>query len=75
MKLILGWVIGWVLLVCYGATFSLGSTKVCTPAILETYLSYQKGIWNAATNYFVYFYLNVLFPLTTILLLIYFTAL
>ena len=33
-----------------------------------------KDIWIAATNYYIYFYIIVLFPLTSILQLINFTA-
>ena len=43
--------------------------KVCSPAIFETCLSYDKDIWIAATDYYVYVYIIVLF-LTTILQLI-----
>ena len=32
-------------------TFSFGSAKVCSPAILETAFSYDKYIWIAATDY------------------------
>ena len=35
----------------HGATFNFGSAKVCSPAIFETYLSYTKDIWIAATDY------------------------
>ena len=51
----------------------LGSAKVCSPAIFETYFSYQKNIWIVVTVYYVYFYLIVLFPLPAILQLINFT--
>ena len=30
---------------------NLGSAKVCSPAINETYFSSDKGIWIAATDY------------------------
>ena len=56
-------------------TFNFGSTKVCSPAIFETPFSYDKDIWNAATDYYMHFYIIVLFPLTAILQLIIFTAL
>ena len=60
----------------HGVTFSFGSAKVCSPAIFDTCFSYDKDIWIAATDYYMYFkiYINVLFPLTSILLLINFTA-
>ena len=48
------------------------SAKVCSPAIFETSFSYD--IWNAATDYYMHFYIIVLFPLTAILQLINFTA-
>ena len=57
-----------------GVTFSFGSTKVCSPAILETCFSYDKDIWIAATYYYMYFYIIVLFSLTYILQLINFTV-
>ena len=43
----------------HGVTF----TKVCVPAILETCFSYDKDIWIAATDYYMYFYIIVVFPL------------
>ena len=61
----------------YGVTFNLGPAKVCSPAIFETYLSHDKDIWIAATDYYVYVnyvYIIVLFLLTTILRLITFTV-
>ena len=59
----------------HGVTFNFGSTKVCAPAILEICFSYDKDLlWIAATDYYVYFYIIVLFPLTSILQLINFTA-
>ena len=45
-----------------------------SPAIFETSFSYDKEIWIAATDYYMLFYIIVLFPLTAILLLISFTA-
>ena len=47
--------------------YNLGSAKVCSPAIIETYLSYDKDIWIAATDYFMHFYFIVLFLLVPIL--------
>ena len=58
----------------HGVTFNFGSAKVCSPAIFETCISYDKYIWIAATDYYMYFNLTVLFPLTAILQLINFTA-
>ena len=58
----------------YGVTFSFGSAKVCSPAIFETCFSYNNDIWIAATDYYVYLYIIVLFPLTSILQLMNFTA-
>ena len=54
----------------HGVTFNFGSTKVRAHAILETCFSYDKDIWIAATDYCIYFYIIVLFPLTSILQLI-----
>ena len=59
----------------HGVTFNFGSAKVCSPAIFETFFSYDKDIWIAATDYFMHFYIIVLFPLTAVLQLIRFTAL
>ena len=58
----------------HGVTFILGSAKVCSPAIFETYFSYDKDIWIAATDYYIHFYIIVLFPFTANLQLINFTA-
>ena len=58
----------------HGVTFNFGSSKGCSPAIFETCFSYDKAIWIAATTYYMYFYIIVLFPLTAILQLINFTA-
>ena len=58
----------------HGLTFTFGFAKVCSPAIFVTCFSYDKDIWIAATDYYVYFYIIVLFPLTSILQLINFTA-
>ena len=54
----------------HGMTFNFGSAKVCLPAIFETSFSYDKDIWIAATDYYMHFYILVLFPLTAILQLI-----
>ena len=58
----------------HGVTFNFGSVKACSPAIFETSSSYHKDIWIAATDYYMYFCIIVLFPLTAILQLINFTA-
>ena len=58
----------------YGVTFNFGSAKVCYPAIFGTCFSYDKDIWIAATDYYMYFYITVLFPVTAILLSINLTA-
>ena len=57
----------------HGVTSSFGSAKVCSPAILVTCFSYDKT-WIAATDYYIDFYIIVLFLLTSILQLINFTA-
>ena len=54
----------------HGVTFNFGSAKVCSCAIFETCFSYDKDIWIPATDYDMYFYIIVLFPLTSILQLI-----
>ena len=58
----------------YGVTFNFGSAKVCSSAIFETSFSYDKDIWIVAADYYLFFYIIVLFPLTAILQLINFTA-
>ena len=58
----------------HGVTFNFGSAKVCSPAIFETTFSSDKYIWIAATDYYMHFYIHVLFPLTAILQLINSTA-
>ena len=37
----------------HGVTFNFGPAKVCSPAIFETCLSYNKDMWIAATNYYM----------------------
>ena len=58
----------------HGVTFNFDSAKVCSPVIFETSVSYDKDIWIAATDYYMDFYIIVVFPLTTIIQLISFTA-
>ena len=58
----------------HGVTFNFGSAKVCSPAIFETSFSYDKDILIAAIDYYMQFYIIVLFPVTAILQLINFTA-
>ena len=58
----------------HDVTFNFGSAKVCSPAIFGTCFSYDKDIRIAATDYYIYFYIIVLFPLTAVLQLIKFTA-
>ena len=58
----------------HGVTLSFGSAKVCSPAIFETCFFEDKDIWIAATDYYMYFHIIVLFPLTSILQLINFTV-
>ena len=41
----------------HGVMFNFDSAKVCSPAIMETYLSYDKNIGMAVTDYYMYFYL------------------
>ena len=58
----------------HGVIFNFCSAKVCSPAILETSFSYDKDVWIAATDYYMHFYIIMLFPLRAILQLISFTA-
>ena len=43
---------------------------MCSPATFATCFSYDKDIWFFATDYYMYFYIIVLFPLTAVLQLI-----
>ena len=54
----------------HGVIFSFGSAKVCSPAIFETCFCFDKDIWIASTDYYMYFYIIVLFSINTILQLI-----
>ena len=54
----------------HGVIFNFGSARVCSPAIFETCFSYTKAFWIAATYYYMYIYIIVLFPLTAMLQLI-----
>ena len=47
--------------------FNLGPAKVCSPAISETYFSDDKDIWIAESDYYMHFYIIVLFPLTAVI--------
>ena len=58
----------------HGVTFNFGSAKVCSLVIFETCFSYDKDIWIAATDYYMYFNIIVLFPLTAVLQLIKFCS-
>ena len=58
----------------HGMTFNFGSAKVCSLFIFETCFSYDIDIWIAATDYYMYVYIVVLFPLTAILQIMNFTA-
>ena len=60
----------------HGVIFNLGSAKVCSPAMIETYISYDRYIyiWIAVTDYCMYFYLFVLLLLVAIIQLTSFTA-
>ena len=48
--------------------------QVVSPPIFKKSFSYDEDIWIAATDYYMHFYIIVLFPLTAILQLINFTA-
>ena len=56
-------------------TFNLGFAKVFSPILFDTYFSYHKDMMIAASDYYMYFHVIMLFPLTAILKLINFTAL
>ena len=58
----------------HGVTINFGSAKMCSPARFETSFSYDKDICIATTDYYMHFYIFLLFPLTAILQLINFTA-
>ena len=58
----------------HGGMFSLDPAKVCSLAIIEIYFFYDKDIWIAVTDYYMYFYLIVLFLLVAVLQLINFAA-
>ena len=58
----------------HGVTFNVGSANACSPAIFETCFSYNKHIWTGATDYYMNFYIIVLFPLTAVLQLIKFCS-
>ena len=52
-----------------GVTFSFGFVKVCSLAIFETCFFYVKDLWISATDYYMYFYITVLYSLTYIVLI------
>ena len=45
----------------HGVTFNFGSAKVCSPAICWTSFSCDKYIWIGATDYYMHFYILVIF--------------
>ena len=47
-------------LLSHGVLFHLGSAKVCSPAVFETYISYDKDLCIAVTDYYMNFYLILL---------------
>ena len=47
----------------HGMIFSFGSAKVGSPAIFETSFSFDKDTWIASTDYYMYFYIIVLFSI------------
>ena len=51
----------------HGVTCNFDSAKVCSPAMFGTSFSYDKDIWITATDYYMHFYIILLFPLTAIL--------
>ena len=60
-----------VAMLIHGMTFNLGSASVCSPATFELYFPYHKVIWIAVTDYYMDFYLIVLFPLTILQLIMF----
>ena len=47
----------------HGVIFSFGFGKVCLFAIFETCFSFDKDTWIASTDYYMYFYIIVLFSI------------
>ena len=58
----------------HGVTFNFGCASECVHLLYLRHISHDKDIWIAATDYYMYIYITVLFPLTSILQLINFTA-
>ena len=54
----------------YGLSFNHWSAKEFSPAIFETYFSYERDKWIAVTDYCICFYLIGLFSLIAVLQLI-----
>ena len=59
----------------HGMTCNPGSAKVCSSAIIETCFFHDKDVWVAVDDFYMYFYLTVLFLLIAIIQLMNFTAL
>ena len=51
-------------------TIDLGCARTFSTGILQIYLSDHKDIWITATDYYIFFHLIVLSPLTAVLQLI-----
>ena len=47
----------------FGVRFNFGSAKVCSCAIFDTSFSYDKDVWISATDYYMHFYILVLFSI------------
>ena len=44
----------------HDVTFNLGSAKVCSPVIFQTYFSDDRDMWIFLTDFYMYCYLMVL---------------
>ena len=63
MQEVVSWIGHWlgsVGMLNYCVTFNLGSAKVCSPAIFDTYFSCDRDIWIAVNYYYMYFYIYIL---------------
>ena len=49
-----------------GMAFDLDSAKLFANGTFQRYFSYQEAIWIVATDYYMYFYLIMLSPITAI---------
>ena len=47
----------------HGVIFSFDSAEVCSPAMFDACFSFDKDTWIASTDYYMYYYIILLFSI------------